>query len=108
MKRGGALALVLLISLLALFVIVRGAPERSTGTVGGVIVGVHQNQSHDGRGAMVARVRLETGVSVDVLMSAANAVHLGRRVELEALRREWPPRSTRYRFLRYEAETPAR
>jgi len=101
------LPLVLVGGMIALFVFSTSSPSRHVAYVRGEVAGLHHQTSETGRVTRVARIRLDDGGEVQVRMPSSDAVRLHRRVVIEVLRRDRPPRVTTYRFDRYEDEPSA-
>lgn len=101
------LPLVLVAGMIALFVFSTSSPPRHVAYAGGEIVGLHHVQAENGRVSRTATVRLDDGGEIPVMIPSAGAAPLHRRVVIEVLRHDRPPRVTTYRFDHYEDEPPA-
>jgi len=82
------------------------SPIRLVETVRGVAVGAHLPPSEDNRKLMRLSVRLDSGATVGVRVPRGTLYRVGMEVEMEVLRREWPPHVVTHRFVRY-VEAPA-
>ncbi len=96
----------LVAGMIAVFVFSTSSPPRHVAFVGGEIVGMHHTQSKTGRVGRAANVRLDDGGEVPVMIPSTGAAPLNRRVVVEVLRHDRPPRVTTYRFDRYEDDPP--
>lgn len=96
----------LVAGMIAVFVFSTSSPPRHVAFVGGEIVGLHHKTSETGQITRAARVRLDDGGEVPVTIPSRDAIEPHRRVILEVLRFERPPKRTIYRFDRYEGDPP--
>lgn len=101
------LPLVLVAGMIAVFVFSTSSPPRHVAYVGGEVVRVHRPPSQAGAMTRAATIRLDDGGEVPVLIPATSADALHRRVVIEVLRHDRPPRVTTYRFDHYEDGPPA-
>lgn len=87
-----------LVAMFALLFALAAMPIHSAGIVEGEVVGYHVSQDYDGRGPVVAQVRLADGRRVDVSLSYGSLLPHGARVRVEIFRSTWPLSSERYAF----------
>lgn len=99
---------------LALLVISMGAliyyeatPRSVTAVVVGTAIGAHQPSSEDNSARMRIAVRLESGAVVNVPVPRGVLYREGAAVELEVIRRDWPPHVVTHDFVRYRDEPVA-
>ena len=90
-----------LIALLSAYAYWSTSPRHVIRHVYGVADGAHQPQSETGRDRMQVSVRLDDGVPIAVALPRNEVYEAGARVEVEVTRRDWPPHSLTYRFVRY-------
>lgn len=77
------------------------SPIRVVETVRGVAVGAHLPASDDNNQLMRLAVRLGSGATVQVKAPRDTLYREGVALEVEVLRREWPPHAITYRFVGY-------
>jgi len=94
--------------LLALSVIVllgaiywNASPRRVVGTVYGVAVGAHQPQTETGQAPLQLSIALDDGGVVAVTLPRGAPYRAKARVEVEVTDRDWPPKASTFRFVRY-------
>jgi hypothetical protein len=76
-------------------------PRSVTAVVVGTAVGAHQPPSEDANVRMRVAVRLESGNVVNVPIPRGELYREGATVELEVIRRDWPPHFVTHAFVRY-------
>jgi len=96
---------VLLVACLLGLVYWFATPASLVGEARGAVVGTFTPQSELGRSAARLRVQLDDGGAVTVTLPMQQPYRVGARVELDIVRRDWPPRTLSYEFNRYVDES---
>jgi hypothetical protein len=78
-----------------------GAPRTVVGEAYGVAVGSFRPQTEWGRSPAEMSVRLEDGRLIAVTLPMHEPYRAGVVMEVAVLRRDWPPHTRSYRFVRY-------
>jgi hypothetical protein len=76
-------------------------PRTVIGTLSGTAIGAHLPASEDNSALMRVAVRLDAKRTVNVPVPRHTPYLAGARVEIELIRRDWPPNTITYRFVRY-------
>ena len=77
------------------------SPRHVVATVRGTAAGAHQPPTDDNSLPMFVSVRLDTNRTVNVALPRGTIYRAGASVEVEVIRRDWPPHSVTYRFAGY-------
>lgn len=67
----------------------------------GTAIGAHQPASEDNSALMRIAVRIDSNRTVNVSVPRGTPYLAGSQVEIEVIRRDWPPHAITYRFVRY-------
>lgn len=99
--------LLLVLCMAALFLFSVSSAPQHVSYVRGEVIGAHQAQTDTGRGATYADVRLDDGGVIRVELPRGALIPINRRVVIEVLSHDRPPRGVIYRFDRLEAAPDA-
>ncbi len=76
-------------------------PRTVVETVHGTAIGAHLPASEDNSALMRIAVRIDSNRTVNVPVPRATPYLAGSKIEIEVIRRDWPPHAITYRFVRY-------
>lgn len=76
-------------------------PRTVVETVRGTAIGAHLPASEDNSALMRIAVRIDSNRTVNVRVPRGTPYLAGSQIEIEVIRRDWPPHAITYRFVRY-------